>query len=121
MRRADLGDNRFAVARLGVDDGDIHFTVQREREAPRNRRCCHVKHMGHMPGFSLELLTLVNAKTMLLIDDNEPQFVHVNLFLNKGVSTHDELCRAVGNSRLSKFLLGGFEAANQQPNLIGIA
>ena len=69
-----------------------------------------MQHVRHVAGFSLQFFALLYAKTVLFVDNNQAEFMHINLFADEGMRANNQPDFACCNSFLGLFFVCG--AAN---------
>ena len=62
--------------------------------------------MRHVTGFDHQGFALIDAKTVLFINDNQRQFMHINLFLDQSLSANNKTRLTALNSRPDLSFLG---------------
>src|SRR5207253_8891246 len=103
------GANAAAVRWQFVNDGRIKIAIKRQPERAWNRCRGHDEQVW-VPALAHELLALRHTELVLLVDDHEAEFRHVESRRNEGVSADverrkprvtrrtSEICRAFGCS-----------------------
>jgi len=79
-----------------IDHRDIQIAVYGHRQGSRNRGCRHDQHVS-VDALGSQCRSLNNAETVLLVNDNQPQFMKINTFLNQSVSADNDARLAVLN------------------------
>ena len=86
--------DRLPPRRQLVDNRAVEIRVSCHRQGPRNRRRGHDELMRrHGPALTLlfELQPLVNAETVLLVDDHQRELLEAHGLLKERMRTHDDL------------------------------
>ena len=82
--------DRKPPLRRGGDDGKVANALERHRERARNRRGRQREHVDFRPQALQELL-LPHAEAVLLVDDDEPQVLELDVALQQLVRADDEV------------------------------
>ena len=84
FNRDDPGINGFASGRNLVYFGIFHVSVSRQHQSPGNRRGGHDQNVGFI-AFVGQAQPLVDAETVLFVDNNAGEVAEFDLFLKQGV------------------------------------
>ena len=87
MHRAD----RPATRRQLVDHRDVEIAVERHGERSRNGRGGHHQHVGRLLVLGPHPRPLLDAETVLLVDDDQPQIREAHPILDQRMSPHQQL------------------------------
>ena len=79
------GFDRLATGRHLIDEADVQVTVRGHGQCPRNGRCGHNQHVRCRVGLGPELAALGYAKSVLFINDGEPQTLELDAGFDKGM------------------------------------
>ena len=112
-RRYRFRRDRFSTGRFFFQDGDIELAVQRQREAARYRGGRQTEHMRHISSFRHQFFPLFNPKSMLFIDDDKPQIMHVYFVLDECVRANDEFRATARDELVGVFFLRSGHRAYQ--------
>ena len=86
----DRGLDRFTSRWLLVEDRDLHIAVLGQRQRARDRRRGHHQHIGTLALFS-QLHPLPHAKSVLFVDNDQPQIVKDNILLKHRVGADKDM------------------------------
>ncbi len=107
---ADVGEHRMAILRRGRQGRHLPDPGHRHLQGARNRGRRHGEHVD-VGAQRLERLLVLNAETLLLIDDHEPQVLELHLTGKQPVGADDEVEAAVFEVVLRLLRIGwGLEA-----------
>src|SRR5579875_4161037 len=85
----DVGMNRLAVHRRGLDDGQVANPQHRHVQGARNRRAGHRQHVNQLAEF-LDLLLVGDAEAMFFVDYQQPQALEIDVRLQQTMGAdHD--------------------------------
>ena len=94
-----------------LDERHVAHAAHGHLHRARNRRCRKGQHVNLLTQV-LEVLLVLHAKALLLIDDDKPQVAWVNVARKESMGTHKHLHRACGEPLEGLLLLlGGAETA----------
>ena len=88
--RRDIGPHRQAIDRRGGDDRHLADARQRHLKRARDRRGGQGQQM-HVGAQGLQLLLVLDAEVLLLIDDDQAQIAEADLFAEHRVGADDDL------------------------------
>ena len=95
--RADVGEDRMPLLRRRLNGGHLADTGERHLEGARDGSCGHGEHVdGCAQG--LDVLLVLHAETLLLIDNEEAQILEADLGGEHAVRPDDDVDRAVRES-----------------------
>ena len=94
LLRAHIRQHRVAVFRRGGDRGHLADACQRHLEGSRDRRRRHGQHV-HVGLQRLDVLLVLDAEALLLVDDDQPQVLPLHARLQEAVGADDHVDRAV--------------------------
>ena len=115
--RADEGQHRVALLRRGGDRGHLADAGDRHLQRARDRRRRHRQHVD-LGAQRLEVLLVLDAEALLLVDDDQAEVLEPGRRLQQPVGADDDVDRALGRScsRVSLGLLRRLEP-RQLPDL----
>ena len=95
--RPDEGQHRQPVLGWGLDRGDLPDAGDRHLQGPRDRGGGHAQHVDRVPQ-CLDVLLVLDAEALLLIDDEQPQILEAGLRAQDPVGGDDDIDGAVGQT-----------------------
>ena len=93
----DVGQHRMTVLRRGKDGRHFADAGHGHLQRARDRRSGHGQDV-HVGAQGLDVLLVLHAKALLLIDDDEPQVFPGHAGLQQAVGAHDDVDGALGQS-----------------------
>ena len=102
--------------RRGHDEAHVAHATHGHLHGARDGRCRERKDV-HLLAHVLELLLVLHAKALLLVDDNEPEVMGVNVSREEPVRTDKHVYRACGKALESLPLLGGRHKAREHAHV----
>ena len=93
--RADEGEHRVALLRRRLDRRHLADAGDRHLERARDRRRRHRQHV-HVGAQRLEVLLVLDAEALLLVDDDEAEVLELHLGAEQAVRADDDVDAAVG-------------------------
>ncbi len=112
----DLGMDRQAVARRGLDHAHVAGAGEREVERARDRGRGHRQHV-HQLGDLAQLLLLGDAEAVLLVDHHQPQVAVLDVLREQAVGADQDVHLALGQLLHHRLLLARGAEAGQHLDL----
>ena len=109
--RHDACFNRRTTAWKLIKDRTVHFTISREREAARNRRCRHDQQMRNAPALARQHEPLGDAETMLLVDNGNGERLVGHGLLENRMRANEDVDRTVSQPHQRCFAQAALFAA----------
>ena len=91
----DVGEHRVALLRRGLQGRHLADAGDRHLERARDRRGRHREHVDR-GAQRLELLLVLDAEALLLVDDDQPEVLEPHLLAQDAVGADHHVDRAVG-------------------------
>ena len=88
--RRDIGSDREAIDRRSLDDRQFAKPRHRHLQRPRDRRGGEGEDVDILTK-RLQPLLVRHAEMLLLVDDDEPEFLELDGFTQKGVGADDDI------------------------------
>ena len=99
---ADVGPDRAAALRRGLDHGDVAQARERHLQRARDRRRRHRDHVDAQAQLAQALL-LAHAEALLLVDDQQPEVLRAHVARQQPVGPDQDVERAPrGSARSSR-------------------
>ena len=116
IRRPDAGPDRNPARRRRPQVGHVEVGVQHLPERPRDRCRGHEQHVRAdvATRFRLELTALLDAESMLLVDDREPQARECDRLAQQRVRADDHRCLPRGDEVVRVRPVAGVERSGEQ-------
>ncbi len=109
---ADVGQDRLAVGRRGVEEGEVPDPGQAHLQGAGDRGGGEGQHV-HVGAQLLDGLLVVDPEALLLVDDQQAQILELEIARQQPVGADDDVDRPVGQTVDHPAGLGRGEEAGQ--------
>ena len=111
---ADIGEDWVPLLGRRCESGHFAYAGHGHLERARDRRRGHCEHVD-VGAHRLELLLVLDAETLLLVDDDQPEVLELVVLGQQAMCPDDQIDRAVGHAVLDRLGLPiGLEARERR-------